>query len=200
MSRRLLLSGLALLLTVLLTWILQDFVRETLVDPILYIIWIVQLAVGMLSQALIWAVFLLIFLFLAIRSLWQISPAATKTHTPETRRRGRVGVWQRWIDLASRDRYSKWRLARHLGDLSVDVLAHESRLTPEEVREQVSAGQLTAKPEVLNYLSAAVSTQTLRDYITLDERRFGTPTSRLDIDLEQIAQFLEAQLEVSRGR
>ncbi|MBS1253445.1 MAG: hypothetical protein MAG451_02494 [Anaerolineales bacterium] len=201
MRRRLLVASLASLIVAGLGWYLREFVRETVVVPLLYASWIAQLVVGMLPQALVWAIFLVIAVYVAVRSLRGRRAPAREELGPETRQEGPVARWSRQIELATRGSYSRWRLAHQLGHLSVEALAYRGQLASEQVQEQLKKGKLELPPEVRVYLQAGLEATSHRTFLTFDRRsQSAGQRSPFDVDLEHVVQFLEAQLEVHGER
>lgn len=193
MRRRLLLFAAASLLVIALAWLLRDLVREAVVVPILYLWGLVRFIADVIPQMPVWAVFLVIVLLLALRSLGLKAPTLDEDRKSEEPRRGRVGFWVRRLKLASQGHYSRWRLARELGDLSVDMLAQRGRTSPDQVRQELRDGNVPAPPDVRRYLQAAVSTKSHRDFATFSA---GANREPLGADVARVVEFLEAQLEV----
>jgi len=69
MIRRALFLGLALAAAIGLAVLLRDLVREALVEPLAYLLWLVRLELESLPQAIAWVALIVIGLLLAGRSL-----------------------------------------------------------------------------------------------------------------------------------
>jgi hypothetical protein len=204
MRRRLLLLGLILLLAVPLMIVLRDFAREAIVVPLLYVLWLGRLLFRSIPQPLLWSLFLTLVLFVAVRSLGGREGPARGTRETEAEYPGRVWVWTRRVQLAARGDYSRWRLAHYLRKLTLDVLAHRERLTPEQLKRRLGTGEVVAPPAVQAYLRAGLMSMPSGPIGLLSrlrqQLRSRARISPLDADLESAVQFLEDQLEVSHDR
>ena len=200
MSRRLqfILALSVPVLTLVLLFVLRDWVQETLVTPLLYVVWLAQLFLASVPQALFWAVFLVLMLRVAAGSLRSGRQARlVRSAYRSLTQRGRVQTLARWIHSARRE-YFKRQLARHLGELAVQVTQPHELLSPAEISAALRSGQMDAPPEILAYFQAGLDTYSRP--ASLSSRLawiFGkqAPTSPLDLELEQVLRFLEHQSE-----
>jgi hypothetical protein len=212
---RLLLLGLVLIVAIPLALVLSGFARQVIVVPLLYVVWVGRLLVQSIPQFFLWAGFLLIVLILAARSL-----RAQRSTTKRRRRAreglegttgysGQVAVWARRVHLAAGGSYYyRWYLAQQLGKLAQDVLAYRRRLAPTQTRPFVtfspegSGRGSDIPPEVRAYLEASWRATLPRParlpFISrlLHHLRLRPEISPLDLDPEQVVQFLERELEV----
>ncbi len=141
--RRVLLALAGLLLPVLLAIVFQDFFRETVVVPILYVLWVVYLYVVSLPQALVWGV----FLALALIAVTLAAPRATcsrqQRSLPDSiEEAGRVAAWVERVRLAKRSLYFQHALARRLGKLTLAILAQPKRLEFDVLKAGLLRGDL----------------------------------------------------------
>jgi hypothetical protein len=199
MRKRLLPVGIVLLLAVPLVLVLRDLAREVIVVPLLHLLWVGDLYFQSIPQALFWALFSMVALIIAARSLVRDKKPARKKRQTETVGEGQVQVLTRWIRYAAQGGYSKWWLAQHLGELTCEVLAYRERITPGQMREQLRDGDLDAPPEVRAFLQAGL-TLTFSRSVSLFSRlrrrlRSSVQTSAPDADLERVVQYLEDRLE-----
>lgn len=210
LRERLLLLGLVLLLAIPLVFVLRGGVREAIVVPVLYILWLGRLFLQSVPQSLLWALFLMVGLVVAVRS-FRAARGSTQHSIPPRRVRGGaysgpVWTWQRRIHLVARGSYYEWYLAQHLGRLAQEVLVTRERLAPGQIKlhHLFSDGGLDAPPEVRAYLEAGLGSLPPRSVrfprLARLLRRFRPPAqaSPLDLDPERVVQFLERQLEVGR--
>jgi hypothetical protein len=202
-----------LVLVIVLTILLTDFVREAIVVPISYILWLGNLVLKSISQILLWAWLPVIAFFIALRSL-----STAKKDKPigivseaETRypRRQRVDFWVIQIHQ-NHGYFGRTRFAEHLGRLILDILAYQERITPWEIEQRIENGDLEVPPEVRSYLhekrrryseGSGGLYQRLRRWlknavtILIKGRSSVRPASHHP-DLETVVAFLEKQLEV----
>ena len=93
MKKRMLIYGLALVLVIPMAVGLQDFVRNQIVVPLLFIIWFAKLFLKSISQSNLWAIFLLLPLIFFLKSIKRLS---TPPHTMEKKPgdvTGKVTIW-----------------------------------------------------------------------------------------------------------
>jgi hypothetical protein len=192
--------GLGLLLTGLLVSVLRDVVREVIVIPLLYVLWMGRLLLRSVPQALFWFAFVIVAFFLVLGSLvrgWRSPP---EPHSVGRRFPGQVSVWAKRIRLMAAGGYTGWYFGQHVEKLIVTVLAYRERLNTRETRRRIRAGDLEVPPEVQAYFCIVLMPSRRRWPLGLLSRfRFrprkgaqGMPSS----GLERVVGFLEDQLEV----
>jgi hypothetical protein len=196
-------ASLVILLALPLALVFGRVVRERVAVPLLYLLWFARLVFRRIPQSLLWAAFVLGALLVAARSLIRREQVGWPVRGAETVRRGRVHVWAKRIQWAARRRHAKWYLAQHVAKLAVDALAYREQIAPEHVRQLMRSGELNAPPEVRAYLrvgvvplsvSARPPERSLLAKLRHCLRR--AQDTALDLDLEQMLQFLERQLDV----
>jgi hypothetical protein len=147
---------------------------------------------------LLWAVFLVLMLRVAagsLRSRRQARLVRPAYRSPA--QRGRVQTLARWIHSTRRE-YFKRQLARHLGELAVQVTQPHELLLPAEISARLRSGQVDAPPEILAYFQAGLETYSRPASLLSRLRRLvgkQAPISPLDLELEQVVRFLEHQSE-----
>ena len=185
-------------LTLILLFALRGWVQETLVTPLLYAVWLAQLLLASVPQALLWAVFLVLLLRVAAGSLRAGRQARlVRPAYQASAQRGRVQTLARWIHSTRRE-YFKRQLARHLGELAVQVTQPHELLSAAEISAALRSGQMDAPPEILAYFRAGLDIYSRpASLLTRLAWIFGkqAPTSPLDLELEQVVRFLEHQSE-----
>jgi len=212
---RLLVPG--LILVIALTWALQDFVREVLIIPLSYFLWLATLIFRSIPQALLWAALLIVVVTIIIKSLHAPRPPLPKTHAPAGERPGRVAVWKKRIHMLRHGEYSRQHFAWHLSGLILEVLAYQERLNPQDIERALETSALTIPPEVSAYIEArrrsyfrqrthffARLRQRIRRYFQSERRQSSErtaigkpdPSTPHSETLESVLQFLEEQLEV----
>ena len=195
-KRRFLPLLIILLLAGLLTLVLGDWLREAVVTPLLFGVWVGRLIFDSIPQAAIWGLFLLLTFPLAVRSLLRTSPAASKMTTLEASSAQRIGFWLYALRRVEQDIYYRWQLAQHLHKLAVDALANDQRISPKEVRQRLADGTLNLPPDMQAYLQAGM---TSFSYFSVPKRRFRLRAKRtsspLDFDPAQLIAYLEDKIE-----
>jgi len=183
------------LLTAILALALFDLTQEAVAVPIWYVIWLGQLLFQAIPQSLLWALFLTVALVVAVRSLLK-RPQPEEESAIEPIHSGQVRVLVSWIQHQEESDYFKRRLAQHLGNLTLEALAYQRRLTLRESRQHLRS--LDAPPEIRAYLQAGLTPTPSRP-ISLASRLLHSlglrrTTSPLDLDPEIVVQFVERQL------
>lgn len=133
---------------------LGEEVRETIIAPILYVVWVISGLIGSFPQAIFWAVFLTIALFAAIRSFH----VTLRLRLPATRgiasdvTQGRVMVLSRRVRETAISDYARRRLARHLLDLTLQTKGYRMRMGTAATLQLLRSGRLCLPAEVQAYL------------------------------------------------
>jgi len=199
MTKRLLLAGLTLIVVIALAVLFKDTVRRILVEPVMYLAWLLRLGFESLPQVFLWIALALIGLLVAGTSLIGIVQRPPRAASIERNFADPVETLARWIDHAARGYYFKWRLAQHLSALGLEALAQRRHISVEEARRQLEAGQLDVPPDIRAYLLAGLAS----DWYSVrpgprPRLRAAARSSPLDLAPEAIVQFLETQLEAER--
>jgi hypothetical protein len=192
--------GLVLLLTVLLVLALRDVVREVIVIPLLYVLWMGQLLLRSVPQALFWFAFVIVAFFLALGSLVRGKSPPPEPHPVGRRFSGQVSAWAKRVRLMAAGGYTGWYFGQHVEKLIVTVLAYRERLSTGETRRRIKAGDLEVPPEVQAYFGIVLMPSRRRWPLGLLSRfrfrpRVGAQRM-LPGGLERVVWFLEDQLEV----
>jgi hypothetical protein len=187
-----------LLLATPLVLLLRDFTREVLLVELLRLYWALRVFYESLPQVPLWVGFVAIVFIVATRSLLARPQSGWSEPELEIQRQGRVYALSRRIRRSEKGEYFRWRLAHDLRDLTLKVLAHQYRTTPEEIRRDFDTGKLDVPPEV-----RATMRSGLTPLYSLSDSLFAkfkhrlsssiTPAA-LDPELEQVVSFLEARL------
>lgn len=210
-----------LLFTTALTLMLLDFVRNKLLDPFGYTLWVIKQLILSIPQSLFWGAVEFAILIIALRTFLvarQARDDESKLLLVSIPAERRVGYWRTQLKLArSGNRYSRARLARQLSNLLVGLLAHQNRVTPQEIRQRIEAGELELDQDLKEYLligfryGAVQSENRFERMLRMfpEEARvplaklFGQPIHPLDdMDnrIEAVVRYLENNLEVKHDR
>jgi hypothetical protein len=192
MKRRWLVSlGLILLFAMLVSPIFTNFVREVIVIPLLYLLWIGRFLFEALPQAVIWAgFFFMLLLIMGISLLGRNRSTPRSRHTVAVPQ-ARIAAWLDLLQKAERDTYFRWRLAQRLQRLVLDIFAYRADQSLRQTRQQLKQGELAIPPELQAYFQASL--QPL-GYLSRPKRPFAAKAapSPLDLDPAQVVQFLES--------
>jgi hypothetical protein len=121
---------------------------------------------------------------------------------PHAAASGRVADWSRWLAAATRDDYSRWRLAQRLSQLAIDTLAFREQCSPQEITRRLNNRSLDIPPQLHAYLYAGNMSYTPK---FRQRRRFGRPAQNtphpdpLAIDPQLVIDYLEHTLQHTTG-
>lgn len=197
--------GLAILLVlalVSLSVLFRDWVRQAIVLPIAYLVWLVGLVLRSIDQAVFWILLgLIIVLVLLISLLGSLfGGEAAVPVEGETPWGGRARYWARQVSVSQRNVLFQSDMKAALWRLAVLSLAHQNRLTPPEADAALRSGQIPAPERVLAYLRSAEAGLEQRGPGLLerlkDRFHLQRETRPVDPDLIAAIQYLEEQLEV----
>lgn len=156
--RRLVITGILLLVVsaVLLFWA-RDIVRELIVNPLSYLIWLGGIFIRSTNQIFFWYIFAAIALVIAFRSLAgrrkvAAQPPITAVFPGDHANHGRLHFWTVRVSLFHRGfRYYLGSFHDSLGHLLIDQLAYRFHLTPAQVEERLGEDTLDVPPEIREY-------------------------------------------------
>lgn len=183
--------ALVLLGAIALALLFQDFLRETIVVPILYAYWFARLYIESLPQTLLWAIFIVAAVMIVGRSFWAQSGRSSRSlRGVDVKPLGKIGAWSERIHLARQGGYFQERLARSLAELTLATLSYRERISPEEVQKEIQSGLANMPQEILAYVRAGLSlSETQPESLSWDRN-----VSSLYENPERIVQFLEDEL------
>lgn len=193
-----------------LTLALRDVVRESVVIPLAYAVWLADLLLKSLPQSLFLAVLVLVSAVVVLRGLLYTSPLPRQFMPRRDRGgfRSRLDFWTRRLNALDASPFAQEQSAQEMRNLVLRALADQ--LDPDEVAAAVRNGALAVPPEVgallLNWRDwlsddAAASLHTsprtwwerLREALRPD-RRSAAESARINRKLEAVVEFLEAQV------
>lgn len=183
MKRVWLVAGAAIFLLAA-AYFLRDAIYQTVIVPLAYLFWMARFYYSVVPQIILWGLLLVILFMIIFSNLipeFPFTPKPEKKHKPEN---GQVETLARWIIKSEKGTYFKWQIANRLGRIGLGL-----RETSERRGRFPSANEAVEK-----YLEAGVNTSFV-DY----PNRKSAPTP-LDVDPKIVVDYLETQLEMSRGR
>ncbi len=188
--RRYLPLAVVLLIAALLVLVLDNFLQEMIIQPLLYVLWFAGLVLSSLHQSVFWGVLLFVALVLILRSLGggERMPSAV----PERRypSQGQVRRWMALLERAETQRFARWNLAQSLRKLAQETLSPDERLRQERRRVPYEH-KLT--PDIANYFNAKLppaQSLSLRQRLQIKPSQ---PSHPLDLDPEVVVAFLERE-------
>ena len=207
-----------------LTLVLRDWVRDAIVTPILFILWLGGLLIKSTPQWVFWAVFLVMALLILANSLGTgrdpIRRWAKRSQVIRDVHVCRFGLCKsigRLVEILS-----PTSSAEPLRRLVLEVMAFQERLSLREVEQRLEFGELDVPPVILAYLQnrltpelyhpvqllgdaqaslgrlcASIAGRRAHALISgLTQTRSQAQPSPFDGELESVVQFLEDRLEI----
>ncbi len=188
----------------LLTLIFWNFVRDTIIVPIYYTLWIIGLLINSLPQEVYLAALILVSAFIGFNTLIKLrvrhdQPDTSYLRTPtETR----YSYWKRLTTNLYLSRFSKNLFAADARKLILTILAHEYRLDTAEIEAMIHREQIPA-PETVRRLIAQGEFQVAApppDQLSRILRFLSSSAParepQIDARMDEIIAFIEQHLEI----
>ncbi len=184
-----LLSTALVILVAVLIFPMRRLVAGAVVRSVAYMVWSLNIIGKAVPQQVLWLFLLILILYIAVGSFYgkryreESSPEAASPIV------GAVEAMAGWIEERHRGIYFKWQIAHMLGKIQQTIQQTASRGTSNRVpppSERIQA-----------FLDAGLNTS-YADYAPdgLMLKKADTP---LDIELEQVVDYLEEQMEIRHG-
>jgi len=133
----------------------QDWLKETVLSVVLYVVWVGGQAFRSFGQRLLWVVALTIALIFAVihasRRSTQMVYSATRSAESRARLQGRIRDWVIQIRISSGSAYAPVYRNRELRRLLLNTLAHNEKIEPEIILEKIRSGELEL-PESVRFI------------------------------------------------
>ncbi len=168
----------------------RKMVVGTVVRIAAYFVWSLNVVGSVIPQQVLWILLLLLILYIAVGSFYGKKSEGGSNRKNADPVIGPVEARARWIEERQRGTFFKWQLANLLGKVHQNI--------QESVRYENSKHGRPIPPQVHDYLNAGLTTSYV-DYTvpTLFQKTEFTP---LDIELEQVVDYLEEQPEIKDER
>jgi hypothetical protein len=121
------LSALVLLLTVLLTFLLQDIARDWVAVPLARTLQLGNLVLGAVPQIVFWVLLLVIGSSIAMQSLMERKKRPANVERVQVAHPGRVRTLLRWVQHEPESVYFRQRLAYSLAKLATELQAYRQK-------------------------------------------------------------------------
>jgi hypothetical protein len=198
--KRLLLLALLLVPIALLTLLFRDVARTIVLLPVMYLAWVAGVLWRSIPQFLIWSLFVIVALRVAVGSLIVRRRKREEQGRPQdTTHWGRARIWAKWVELSNQGDYFRRRLARYLANLTLDTLAEHEHLPAEQVQAELEAGRLDVPPRIRAYVLAALNEPPPGRFAWFRQIIQGRPAP-LQVSPEEILDLLEATNGARYGR
>lgn len=187
----------------------QDQLKEAVLVPMLYILWVGELVFNSFDQQCIWLLALVIALVLSL-SFSRRTKEPVEDYRMSAPQHflgtGRIRFWRGQIRVGSSAVYASGYHRSELRRMVIKTLAYREGLRDEEIKEQLRSGRLNVPPEVRYILGLDDTRDSPDQPMNLMKRidgwfdqiigRFGVSTYSPDPRLEKVAEYLESLMEV----
>jgi hypothetical protein len=187
----------------------QDPLKEAVLVPLLYIVWVVDLILKSFDQRCIWSLALVIALVLSLvfsRRTQEFSEDYRRSVSQRFLDSGRIRFWRRQIRIGSSALYTSGFHRSELRRLVIETLAYREGLSDEEIKEQLYAGEIDLPSEIRYILGLDDSQDSPDKPLNFWKRivrwfdeiigRIVTPNFMPNPRLERVAEYLENLMEV----
>lgn len=196
-TRNLIFALIFVLFLAILALFLRETFREIIIQPLFLILSFLQLAYLSIPQGFQWAALIGIGILVAFRSLYIRQKRVHEEMEVPAEERSRLQTWARWLELSQEGQYFQLHMARQLGDLTLDVIAHKEAESVEQLRERARAGETKTPHHVLEFLDLRLSRINYRRFQqVLPRLNLGSPRSLQELGYEPIVDYLESELEL----
>jgi hypothetical protein len=190
-------------LVFLLVFIFWDWLRGSIVLPVMYMYWLMSRIANSIDQQILWGGLIILAIYLMaqiffLRTRIKIHPEEDQS-TPS---QGRVKYWLVYTNLMMSGVYNRSYFSEELKRLILAVLSERERLLPQEVEKKILQGDIAVPPQVLSifaqrrtYPPASLPQKAYRTIEALikPELRPNRPEKLENIRI--VIAFLEEQVE-----
>lgn len=148
--RQWLLVALVLIGTAVLTLLLRDTVREAIVIPMTYALWLGDIALSSLPQGLLLGLLIVLCIGIVLRSALK-SDRIEPEPRPQIitgQHHSRLLFWARQLNRLEDSQFAVEKLAAELKKMLLRVLSTQENLTEDEVIDAVRSGELAVPADI----------------------------------------------------
>jgi hypothetical protein len=192
-----------------LAYLYRQQIVEIVLVPILYLLWVVNVALQIFGQRCIWTAALIIALLLSLRFFQQKEkPIKGLDRTVYSRGPavGRIQFWRRRVRVNTNAIFAASYRRPAMRQLIIRALAYRENSNVQEIEKKLRSGQMNIPAEISNILGLEDQSVESRGSIGLIEfiklrigwitERFITPKFVPDPQIEKVANYLENLMEV----
>lgn len=185
-----------------------DAIRDTIVVPVYYLLWITDLFIKSFPQQFYLALLVLICIFVSLNALqkmrlWVADPARPRERLTDNTR---YIHWKRLYEKLYSNLFFRNQFARETRDFLLSVLAYQEGLEVEQVEAMVLNGTLDVPPAVKNLVTQKEFHLPMQEVSAFQNavkrfgRLFGLPEPKVlpqpDDQVMQVIKFIEYRLEI----
>ncbi len=196
MQRKPLFIFLFALFCLIAAFVFRKMIYQVVILPLAYVWWWLTLYYRLLPQAAIWIVLIFIILFTTMRGLLLEIPWGWSRPLKKKKSQGPIESLSVLIQKSSEGNYYKWSIAHRLGRAARELLDQREGRQVKQKFMRFTDRNWSAPQEVSAYLEAGVN-GTFADYPKKSWSR--SPRTPLDVDPQQVIEYLESELENNRN-
>lgn len=212
-------SAILLVMVTAILFSLRDVVREVIVIPITYLVWVIGILIESTAQLFFWLAVLFIALLVAWRSIRPpkkprdetIYRPLTSDETLSASGRGRVAFWLTRVNTLRLGNYYHANFNEAVSRMLVDMLAYRHHLTPRQVEQAISRGSISVPPDIVEFVRKNAGQRmfvqpslltwimnALREwFLTRINREAAKTDDVLDPAVRRVIAYMEEELEVT---
>lgn len=206
LKRILFMAGFITALGLPLMFLMENFIRDAVVTPVAHLAWVFGVVLDALPQSYLLAAVIAVAIYAASRSLTRDPPPLKNQKLTVAPPEGAAAAWYRKLELATKGTYSQQHIQQHLGQLILQVIAHEQRLLVREVTHRIETGEIEIPPDLTVYIKAATFRGLPRVRSLLSRLKsfivgMSSPNNAfrtVALDLDPALRYVEAQLRMKQ--
>lgn len=178
-----------------ISFFLRDAIQRTVILPLAYLWWLLKLYYRAVPQLILW-VLLVLAVFVSMFRLIPIKNLFRRTQKREQKPAvGPIESLAHWLKKSPGGIYYKWLIANRLGKLARELLdQREGRVRKGFTR--LMGRDWNPPDEVDAYLETGLN----GSFADFPQPRLWTKPTRLDVNPQQVIDYLENEMEMSHGR
>ena len=195
MTRKQILTlGGLLFLALVLAFSLQNVIKSTFVVPLAYLWWALGVFYSTLPQVVLWGGLVILTLFLLLKSLISSKKRESFVKRKTGARQGNIEVLAVSLEKTRDSIYNKWKVANRLGRLARELLIQRGDRENTKVIAPLVGRDWCPSEPVNEYLDVGLN-GSFANY-PKPRWRFSRPQpTPLDIDVDEVVEFLETQIK-----
>ncbi len=180
------------------SFLLRDAIQRTIILPLAYFWWLIQLSYRAVPQVILWML-LLLTVFVSMFRLIPINKPVQRTRKNQQEPlSGPIGSFSQWIEKSPRGIYYKWLVANRLGKAARELLdQREGRIRKGYMR--LSGKGWNPPQEVDAYLEVGLN-GSFAEFPRSRWMGWKPKPTPLDVNPQQVIEYLESEMETSHDR
>lgn len=186
-----------LMIILIVSFLSRDMIQRVILLPLAYVWWLLGLYYRAVPQWIVWALLVIIVFISALRNIPIKNPFQFKEKKNHKPAKGPIEDLSQTLNKVPRGVYYKWLIANRLGNIARELLDQR------EGQRRRGLSKLTGRDwqpskEVSSYLDSGLN-GSFADFP--QSYWWGkSPSTPLDVDTNQVLEYIEYQMETSHDR